>query len=470
MAQDKNKDNIFRFAPSPSGYLHVGGARTAIFNWLLAQKTDGKFLLRIEDTDYNRSTTESLSQIVSSLRWLGLDWDGQPSYQSQHKQRHVDVIDHLLESGKAYRCFCGKTERSGRRMSRYDGACRTLSSKEIDHNLSSGKSFSVRIKIAQGITSYQDLIHGQIMIDNQEIDDFIILRSDATPVYNLAVTVDDHDMGVTHVIRGDDHIANTPKQIHLYRALNWPVPQFGHLPLILGSDRKRLSKRHGATSVEEFKKQGILPEALFNYLCLLGWSPGDDREIFSSSELIDNFTLARVTSANAIFDPAKLLWVNGKYLSQASSESLLSRMNGTWSKPVDSDDRKLLYLCDLVKERVQTLYEFQEGIRFYFQVPSSYEEDGIRKYFTKDNPLNLLRGFAVALERQEDFSIASLETHLRTFAQEQTVSAGKIIHPLRLALTGKTSSPGIFDIMYVLGKKEVLQRIATAVSFIATNV
>jgi glutamyl-tRNA synthetase len=470
MAQDKKRDNIFRFAPSPSGYLHVGGARTAIFNWLLAQKRGGKFLLRLEDTDYERSTEESIMQIFNSLQWLGLHWDEEPVYQSKRKQRHLDIIQLLLDRGKAYRCFCTRTESTGRRMSRYSGVCRNLNSLEIAHNLATGKPFSVRIKITDGITTYRDLIHGQITIDNKEIDDFIIMRSDHTPVYNLAVTVDDHDMGVTHVIRGDDHIANTPKQIQLYQALTWPVPQFGHLPLILGRDRTRLSKRHGAASIEEFQKQGILPAALFNFLCLLGWSRGDDREIFSRHALVRHFSLARISSANAVFDPDKLLWMNGKYLSRVPADKLLSLIDAPWDKPVDLYDRRLIYLCDLVKERAQTLIEFREGIRFFDEDPLGYEEAGIKKYFTKEETLKLLRGLAVNLAHHEPFSVQSLESLLRTYASEHDVSAGEIIHPLRLALTGKTASPGIFDVMYVLGKKKVLRRIEIAISYIETKI
>jgi glutamyl-tRNA synthetase len=466
MAQDKNKDNIYRFAPSPSGFLHVGGARTAIFNWLLAQQTGGKFILRIEDTDFQRSTEESVAQIVDSLHWLGLNWEGKPVYQSSRLARHLDVIKLLIDTQNAYRCFCAKADMGEKRKSRYAGTCRNLAAGTVAKNLSSGQPYSVRIKIQEGVTAYQDLVHGAITIDNKELDDFIIMRSDGMPVYNLTVTVDDHDMGVTHVIRGDDHIANTPKQIHLYQALGWSVPQFGHLPLILGSDRRRLSKRHGSASIEELRDKGILRDALFNFLCLLGWSSGDDRELFSRDELIREFSLNRVKSANAIFDFEKLLWMNRKYLSDTPPEKLLNLLRERWHLPIDVEEEKVLFLADLVKIRAETLNDFKEGMRLLSEDPETYEEAGIRKYFAKSNPITLLREFKFLLEKQDDFSVQTIESTLRSYAETCGISAGKIIHPLRLALTGKTSSPGIFEVMYVLGKNKVLHRIENALLFI----
>jgi glutamyl-tRNA synthetase len=464
--QDRNRDNIYRFAPSPSGYLHVGGARTAIFNWLLAQHTGGKFILRIEDTDIKRSNEESVVQILNSLQWLGLTWEEEPIFQSSRLTRHLDIIAKLVDSKKAYRCFCAKNETDQKRVSRYGGVCRNLSDGIVAKNLSSGQPYTIRIKIPDGVTTYQDLIHGPITIDNKEVDDFIIMRSDGMPVYNLAVMVDDHDMGVTHVIRGDDHIANTPKQIHLYQALGWPVPGFGHLPLILGTDRKRLSKRHGAASVEELRNQGILREALFNYLCLLGWSPGDDRELFTRGELIKYFSLKRVKSVNAVFDYEKLRWMNAKYLSDMSAKKLFALIKDRFTIPMDVEDQKILYLIDLVKIRVETLNDLERGTRFLYENPETYEEAGINKYFAKGNPLQLLQGLRTLLEKQSDFSVEVLESLVRTYAADSGISAAKIIHPLRLALTGKTTSPGIFDVMYVLGKNKVLERIENALLFI----
>lgn len=466
MAQDKNKDNVYRFAPSPSGFLHVGGARTAIFNWLLAQQAGGKFILRIEDTDTRRSTDESVNRILNSLKWLGISWDGKPFFQSGRFSRYREVIDELLDRGKAYRCFCEKTGNNGKRMARYTGKCRMLSDAEVSRNLSVGLPFSIRIRIPDGTTAFRDLVHGKITTNNKELDDFIILRSDGTPVYNLAVTVDDHDMGVTHVIRGDDHIANTPKQIHLYRALSWQVPEYGHLPLILGTDRRRLSKRHGATSVEEFRSKGILPQALFNYLCLLGWSSGDDREIFNRQELISAFSLDRINTANAVFDPEKLLWMNGKYISGMPLKDILAIIKEKSGLPVDTQDEHTNYIGNLIRERARTLNEFGESLVFLYRYPKEYDQDGIQKYFLKGNPGDLLEGLRINLENQVDFSPGGLESSVRTYAELRGVSAAKIIHPLRLALTGKTASPGIFDVMSVLGREKIIQRIKNAILFI----
>ena len=311
-----------RFAPSPTGVLHVGGARTAIFNWLLAKQNRGEFLLRIEDTDKKRSNPESINQILRSLSWLGLDWHGDPYYQSKAIDRHKQCAVELLKTGKAYRCFCTvallQKERRRAEADRtaflYDGRCARLSAEQIQTNLDNALPYALRLAIGKGETVFNDAVRGSVCVDHNQLDDFIILRSDGTPVYHLAVVVDDHDMGVTHVIRGDDHLSNTPKQILIYQALGWRVPQFGHLPLIHGMDGGRLSKRHGATSVEDFRSRGILADALFNYLCLLGWSPGDDKEIMSQKELITLFSLNRVNKKNAIFDEKKLDWINGKYL------------------------------------------------------------------------------------------------------------------------------------------------------------
>jgi len=471
---------VLRFAPSPTGYLHVGGARTAIFNWLIARQKNGRFLLRIEDTDRLRSTDESIQTIISSLKWLGLNWDGDILYQSTREQRHLETAYKLLQQGKAYRCFCSKEELEEKRKraealklnQRYDGTCRHLTAEQIRQKLRQGLPFAIRFKVPQGRVHFDDLIHGSTTIENNTLDDFIIVRSDNTPVYQLAVVVDDHDMGVTLVLRGDDHISNTNKQILLYQAMGWPVPQFAHVPLILGTDKKRLSKRHGATSVEEFKNMGIFPEALFNYLCLLGWSPGNDREIFSKEELIREFSLQRINKTPAVFDLQKLLWMNGKYLAQKSVDELLPEIK-TWLKTQNLSlaflqNERFRYLIKLLQVRAKTINELITQLSFFFYDPQQYEEKGVKKFFKKENSLQILTELYTLFAEQPDRffnNLTEIEQSIRQLAQNMGLSAGKIIHPLRLALTGSTSSPGIFEIIYILGQKKVLNRLKNAINY-----
>ena len=474
---------VLRFAPSPTGYLHVGGARTAIFNWLIAQQKHGQFLLRIEDTDRARSTEESIRKIIAALQWLGLDWDREIRYQSANEQRHLEIANRLLQEGKAYRCFCTKEELEAKRKRAealklnhyYDGTCRHLSPQEIQQKLDQGLPYAIRFKVPEGQIRFNDLIHGPMSIDNDILDDFIIVRSDNTPVYQLAVVVDDHDMGVDLVLRGDDHISNTNKQILLYQALNWNVPEFGHLPLILGPDKNRLSKRHGATSVEEFRNMGIFPEALFNYLCLLGWSPGDDQEIFSREELIRRFSLERVNKTAAVFDMQKLLWINSKYLAQKSIDELLPFVE-IWLKNKNLhlsylQDERFRYLIGLLQIRSKTVNELTEQLQLFFTDPTEYEEKGVKKFFAKENRLQILEALYVLFQQQSaQFfdNLQEIEQAIRNLAEKMGLSAGKIIHPLRLALTGKTASPGIFELIYILGQKKVLNRLKNAINYTKT--
>lgn len=472
---------VLRFAPSPTGYLHVGGARTAIFNWLIARHNSGKFLLRIEDTDRVRSTEESIRKIISALEWLGLDWDGDIFYQSANRQRHLDVAQQLLDSGKAYRCFCTKEELEEKRRraealklnKHYDGTCRHLTPEQIQQKLDQGLPYAIRFKVPEGSVTFNDLIHGPMTISNETLDDFIIVRSDNTPVYQLAVVVDDHDMGVNLVLRGDDHISNTNKQILLYQALSWEAPQFGHVPLILGPDKNRLSKRHGATSVEEFKSMGIFPEALFNYLCLLGWSPGDDRELFSKEELIEHFRIDRINKTPAVFDLQKLLWMNSKYLAQKPVEALLPFVADWLNKnhfPTSVlEDKRFKYLIRLFQIRSQTVKELTENLRLFFEDPAEYEEKGVKKFFLKENSATILNDLFELFKNQSDNffdDLDQIEQAIRQLAESKGLSAGKVIHPLRLALTGKTASPGIFELIFVLGQKKVLTRIKNALNYI----
>jgi len=468
---------VYRFAPSPTGYLHVGGARTAIFNFLLARQANGRFLLRIEDTDRKRSTTGFVAQIQNSLEWLRISWDEPPLFQSTRIKRHLEIVRQLLVSGKAYACFCSQEELDRKRQRaiaqkaplRYDGTCRNLSDAERQQQAAAGIAAVIRLKTAGHDVVFDDVIRGSMRTSGDEIDDFVILRSDGTPVYQIAVVVDDHDMGVSHVIRGEDHLSNTPKQILIYQSLNWPVPVFGHLPLILGSDRNRLSKRHGATSVEEFREQGILAEALFNYLCLLGWSPGNDLEILSLQELIENFDINRINKAGAVFDYQKLLWMNSKYLSAMKPEQLLKileqQIPDNYRAKLLSDNENALRLMGMLRERCRVASDLVEGAQFYFEHPANYEEEGVTKHFG-EVARNYLEKIRSEISQIEYFNAAALETKIRAIADKEGIGAGKLIHPLRLALTGKTSSPGIFDVLEVLGRKTVLERIDRALDYI----
>ena len=455
---------IYRFAPSPTGYLHVGGARTAIYNWLLARQNKGKFFVRIEDTDQKRSDDDSVQNIIRSLEWLGLFWDEDLVFQSSRQQRHLDVVSDLLQSGKAYYCFCERKDED------QDDACRQLSSIEINRNLAENVIHTVRIHIPAEEIEFTDRICGEIKVDHTGLNDFIIVRSDKTPVYHLAVVVDDHDMGITHVIRGADHLSNTAKQIVIYKALGWSIPEFSHLPLILSEDKSRLSKRHGAVAVNDFRNQGILPEALFNYLCLLGWSPGNDQEILNKNEIINIFSLDRVNSHNAIFDKQKLLWMNGKYISSIAEEEILHLISPFITedqvKIFKDDKAALLQLWRMLKKRSRTLADIVEGMKFYFSDPDGYDPEGIKKYFSSSDVVESLKMLQSELKNGAGFDEKNLEVIVRNFAEKQDVSAAIIIHPLRLALTGKTFSPGIFEVMQVLGKEKVLRRIDKAVEYI----
>jgi glutamyl-tRNA synthetase len=474
----KNNDSVYRFAPSPTGVLHVGGARTAIFNWLMAMKTGGKLLLRIEDTDLKRSTPESLRQIIASLEWLGVKWYGEPIFQSQQQNHHINAAHKLLEEDKAYRCFCTperlaeerkKTEKKNSAFL-YDRKCRKLTENEIQSNLNEQRPFVIRLKVEDGQTRFDDIIRGTVIVNHSELDDFILLRSNGTPVYHLAVVVDDHNMDVTHVIRGDDHLSNTPKQILIYNALGLEIPEFAHVPLLNGNDGSRLSKRHGATSIEEYKNAGFLPEALFNYLCLLGWSPGGDKELMETEELISLFSLQGVNKKNAIFDEQKLKWINGKYLSKQPASRLYQLLQPYFindeNQIADAVKKSVLELIDLVKTRAQAVPEIYEKIKFLLVEPQQYEVEGVSKYFNKDDSAYLLGQTKNRIERVTAFTADSLEGEIRDLAAKLDIKAGILIHPLRLALTGQTVSPGIFDVLQILGKESVIRRLDNALDFI----
>jgi glutamyl-tRNA synthetase len=467
-----------RFAPSPTGYLHVGGARTALFNWLFARGQGGVFVLRIEDTDRERSSDAMTQAILDGMRWLGLDWDEGPVHQADGLERHRDDAGALLRSGRAYRCFCTVADLDAHRAAhpagpaafRYDRRCAAIEAVDSERRAANGDPHTIRFLVPEGRTEWEDAVHGTVSFENADIEDFIVLRTDGTPIYNLAVVSDDIDMRITHVIRGDDHISNTPKQILLYQALGRPVPVFVHVPMILGADGRRLSKRHGATAVGEYEARGILPDAMVNFLALLGWSPGGDDEILSRDELIRRFSLGGINRKSAVFDTQKLEWMNGRYLaampSQALAETLRSELGGG-GVVAERGEQWWQDLADLLKVRARTVLEMVEQARPYTGSLAEYETAAVAKHW-KDGAqtASRLQQIADAIAELAPFDGESMESAIRGIAEQEGVGAGKIIHPLRVALTGTAASPGIFEIAVLLGRDEVLRRIANALEFL----
>jgi glutamyl-tRNA synthetase len=468
-----------RFAPSPTGFLHVGGARTALFNYLLARREGGVFILRIEDTDRARSSDEMTRAILDSLEWLGLSVDEGPYHQADGLPRHRAHVDRLLATGSAYRCFCSPEELDSRRLAaresgvafRYDGRCRRLPAGEADDRAAAGESFAVRFAVPEGVTSWPDLVHGETTFEHQNLDDFILQRSDGTPVYNMAVVSDDMEMAVTHVMRGDDHLSNTPKQILIYRALGAKVPHFAHVPMILGTDGKRLSKRHGALSVGAYREMGILPEAMVNFLALLGWSPGDDREVMTLDELTEAYTLERILKKSAVFDPGKLTWLNGQHISRTAAGRLVPRVEewltaaGTPAREANRDH--MLRVIDLAKPRSRTIEELGAQVAPFFTDTVEYDEHAVHRFWKRPaEAADALRAYHEQLSGLETWESRSLEAELRSVAEERDIGAGKIIHPLRVALTGLAVSPGIFEVLELMGRTLALGRIQEAVGYL----
>lgn len=478
-----------RFAPSPTGYLHIGGARTALFNWLFARKMGGKLILRIEDTDTQRLKEDSVSQILTSLKWLGLNWDEGPEvggdcgpyYQSERQEIYTKYAQQLLDSGKAYYCFCTaedleaarEKQRQAKQPFRYARTCRDIPMEEAKKRAAAGEPYSIRIKIpVEGSITVHDLIHGDVTFNMDQFDDFVIVKSNGMPTYNFAVVVDDHLMGMTHVLRAEEHLSNTPKQLLLYEALGFEPPKFGHMPMILAPDRSKLSKRHGATSVEEFQAQGYLPEAIVNYLTLLGWGPGDEREIFDLQETVKLFELEQMSKKAAVYDTKKLTWMNGQYLSQLPLENILPEAKKFFLKDglvteqwLEENAEYFVKLVDTVRVRVKTLQEVADAAVYFFKDVEAYDEKGVSKHFNADAAA-LLEKCAAALEADSVFDLASTEAIYNKIAEENGLSLGKVIHPTRLALTGRTVSPGMFDVMVLLGKEKTIARILKAVDYI----
>ncbi|MBL0700468.1 MAG: glutamate--tRNA ligase [Desulfosarcina sp.] len=465
------KTVITRFPPSPTGYLHVGGARTALFNWLYARNMKGKFILRIEDTDRERSTRASVDAILDSLEWLGIDWDEGPYFQSERFDIYKEYVQKLLDSGNAYYCTCTSEEIEEMRKKamasgdkpKYNGRCR---------NRGIGKTDNAVVRFASasaGTTVLKDSIKGNIQFQNAELDDFIIVRSDGVPTYNLAVVVDDITMGVNTVIRGDDHVNNTPRQIQIYKALGIELPVYGHVPMVLGNDRSRLSKRHGAMSVTAYRDMGYLPEALLNYLVRLGWSYGD-QEFFLIDELIEKFNLDNIGRSAGIFDQEKLLSLNADHIKASPPRELVKHWKPFLKeRSINNDNNRYLdKIIETLNTRSKTLIDLTEGALFYFQDEISYEEKAARKNFKPAalEPLKILCGHIEAIE---DFNEANLEDAFKKVMQSCEIKLGKIAQPVRVALTGKTVSPGIFEIIHVLGKDVVISRLKKAVAFIEAS-
>lgn len=455
-----------RFAPSPTGFLHIGGVRTALFNWLFARQQKGVFILRIEDTDQSRSTDESIQAIIEGMRWVGLDWDEGPFRQTERMELYRNRAMQLFEKGQAYWCVCKAEELEARRKEaeakglspRYDGRCRSLGLANP-----SGDA-ALRFKAPQeGQTVVDDLIKGKIVFDNNILDDLIILRSNGYPTYNFSVVVDDALMNITHVVRGDDHLTNTPRQVPIFEALGFPVPRFGHLPMILGSDKSRLSKRHGATSIMAYKEMGYLPEAMINYLARLGWSHGD-QELFTRQELIEKFSWKNVQSSPAVFNPDKLLWLNAEYIKTSPPDqvarALVPLLEGAGLKDevraVSLD--WLARLVVLVKERAKTLVEMVDWVKPYFGQSVTFDEEAAKKFLTPALAPVLGRLLA-RFEAFPTFSKQEWEGSFKQFVEEEGMKMGQLAQPVRVALTGRTASPGLFEVMEILGRDRTLFRL-----------
>lgn len=462
-----------RFAPSPTGYLHVGGARTALFNWLYAKHYGGAFILRIEDTDAERSTTEMVEGILQGMHWLGLDWDEGPFYQAQRVEIHREIATQLLASGHAYYCFCSKEELESRRARataegrppRYEGTCRKLLGKDALRRKEADEPAVLRFKVPEsGSTRFDDAVFGRIEFANVELEDFVLLRSDNGPTYHLSVVADDIDMRITHVIRGADHISNTPKQVMLYRALGAVLPTFAHVPLILDPDKTRLSKRHGATSVLAYREEGIVPEAFRNFLALLGWTPpAGTPEIMGDQELISLFDLDGISRADAVFDRAKLDWFNTEYIRSYPAEKLLPLIEQEWAVAgIQShihEPASLLTTIDLLKPRARSLKDFATSFRAFFTDDFEADPAAVAKFLRDESVRQNLVELGHRYETCDDFSEPDVEKLLRDLAADKNMKAGALINGARVALTGQAVAPSLFAVMTALGKEKTVKRL-----------
>jgi glutamyl-tRNA synthetase len=454
-----------RFAPSPTGFLHVGGARTALYNLLFARREKGTYILRIEDTDVERSRGDVTGQILSAMEWLGLEHDEGPYRQSDRYDLYRAAADRLLAEGKAYRAFETPDELAAERKRaeaegrsyRYSGAGRDIAPDESDRRARAGEKFVVRLKMPDETIVVDDLIRGRVEFPAEALDDFILLRSDGHPLYHFSVCVDDADMRITHVLRGDDHLANTPKHVALFRALGAEVPAFAHLGMILGTDRKKLSKRYGAAAVEDWRDQGIFPEALVNFLALLGWSPGDDREILTREEMEREFSMDRIGASPSVFDPEKLLWMNAQYMARLPATEILERAKPYAPAGLPPDDAALAAV-ELHRTRSRTAIEMGRALSTYAADPEEYDADGLRKNVRPETALEIERLIS-KFETVESWTAHDLDAALRELAAQMKISASRLIHPTRLALTGVTVGAPLFDVVALLGKETALRRL-----------
>lgn len=479
-----------RFAPSPTGYLHVGGARTALFNWFFARRQGGQFVLRIEDTDTQRLKEDSVSQILASMKWLGIDWDEGPEvegpcgpyYQSRRLELYQKEAQRLVGEGKAYYCFCPPDELSRTRelqrqtgqAFRYNGKCRDIPPTEALERIEAGEEAVIRLRIPDsGQITVTDLIHGKVNFALDQLDDLIIMKSNGIPAYNFACVVDDHAMNISHVIRAEEHLSNTPKQVLIYQALGYNTVQFAHVPMILAPDRSKLSKRHGATSIEEFREQGFLAPAIVNYLTFLGWSPGTDQELITPAETVAQFEIGKVSKKAAIYDTKKLAWINGHYLNSMDLDALtgetipfLLRKHLITEMPAGEQYNSIKSIIEVVRNRVKTLVELAEAMAYFFSDVTEYDEKGLHKYFARPDAAELLRRGRDCLERLDCFDIHHTEAAYRQLIEDLAIKSGDLIHPTRLALTGRLESPGLFEVMALLGKDRCLARMNRAIDYI----
>ncbi len=474
-----------RFAPSPTGYLHIGGARTALFNWLYARRHGGVFILRIEDTDVERSSWAMVEGILDGLRWLGLDWDEGPEvggphgpyFQSQRLEKYRAAAERLVQLGHAYYCYCRPAELTAERAAAqargegwmYDRRCLRLTRDEVARREARGEPRAIRFRVPSGRTEFTDLVRGPIAVDHAHLEDFVVLRSDGHPTYHLSVVVDDIDMAVTHIVRGEDHISNTPKQVLLYQAFGQPTPAFAHVPLILGPDRRRLSKRHGATSVMEYARMGYLPEATVNFLALLGWSPGGDREVFTREELIAAFTLEGISGGNAVFNLEKLDWFNTQHILGLPSAELVARAEpelrgaGLWRDEFGGARREwVARVLDLVKPRARKIADLAPLARPFLAETIEYDSAAVEKYLARPGARELLRALAETLAAVEPFAREPIERAVRGLAETRGLKAAVLIHMLRVATTGQAVSPGIFEVVELMGRQVTLRRLDAA--------
>ncbi|MBU8932977.1 MAG: glutamate--tRNA ligase [candidate division Zixibacteria bacterium] len=471
-----------RIAPSPTGYLHVGVGRTAVFNWLLARHTGGTYVIRIEDTDQKRNRPELIQPILDALKWMGLESDEPEVRQSTRTDIHKEYTKKILESGHGYRCFCSPEElkaarekaRKEKGIQKYDRRCLHLSDDEIKSRVDAGDKFAIRIKVPDGESNFSDLICGDLTRNNEEIEDFIIARSDGSATYQLAVVVDDHDMGITHVIRGNDHITNTYKQIMIYHALGFDIPAFGHIPMILRPDKRKVSKRLGDKDVNEYSSEGILPEALFNYLCTLGWSSKRDNEILSIDELVEIFTTDNFSAANSIFDEEKLLAFNKEHIKRKSDHELATMVApmlveaGLTSKYwLETRWDYLRSIMTALRERAHRMGDFITMSGYFFSADFTYDDKAAKKHF-KPEAADRLEELADRLEQLPEFSLENVEKVLTELADEREVGRAKYIHPTRLAVSGTPAGPGLFDLLVILSKPVVLERMRKAAEHIRT--